>query len=698
MSDHLDDRDQRCDYAEVFVCLIEQAFRMRRIAHEKTLERQNTSEVCGALLARQVTLAKHLAYTPSFWSIHVAPLILRCMTDININLAWISQEAEPRSKQFIGYGLGQAKLNLEHRRAMTATEGTDNDYSGYIDAMESWISMQRIEELVDVNLASWSGKSTRQMARESNCEELYEFEYLPMTKLSHIDWMSIFRLHPISFEGYDPEYKHHQGRALDGVARPNELYLATKMMIQTFDWYDAATGYSMKDTLRLKRFRDHIRLIDISEIKESFSNRFTVEPISGNDEKDFQYKLGQFLGVIRKKTISGIQLRASRIRDTFHEPDVKAVLVPILDRMTCLMDYCIGVPSAWNAHIAPITLRALAEMMLLIVWLFSDLIQRSRQFIDASILQAHNDVSCLEKALNKRAFSSDVPTMRDILKSRIQSLERLFPRERNKNGLPDLRTMAKSGGYLDYYRLEISEWSACVHSSWHHVGFYNLLYCKNALHKFHRLPVVAPLKCDLRYLRSAMKCCQNTLDFIDSIPIFTQYQRECSLLEIFDRGMKSFQTVDSRGSDELDSLLQYLAESPSVHPIKGASQRISEQLEWMCAAATRGDSEAQFLLAQAHWNGFLSDSDSSEAVRLLIQAAVQGHVYAQFHLARIHALGPEEYRDLGKALVWLIRIMTLADVDAELEDKVIALRMEVASKLSVEQLSKARERALSDAI
>jgi len=698
MSDHLDDRDQRWDYAEVFVRLIEQAFCLRRNAHEKTLEHQNTSEVCGALLARQVTLAKHLAYTPSFWTIHVAPLILRCMTDININLAWISRDAEPRSKQFIRYGLDQAKLNLKHRRSMTAAEGTDNDYSRYIDAMESWIAMQRIEELVDVNLASWSGKSTRQMAREANCEELYEFDYLPMTKLSHIDWMSIFTLHPISFEGYDSELNHHQGRTSDSMTRPNELYLATKMMIQTFDWYDSAMDLSMNDRLQLKRFRDHIRPMDTAEIRESFSNHFTVQSVPGIDENDFQHELGQFLGVIREKTISGIQLRTSRIRDTFREPDIKAVLVPILDRMTCLMDYCIGVPSAWNAHIAPITLRALAEMMLLIVWIFSDLLQRSRQFIDASILQAHNDVSCLEKALDERTFSSDVPILRDILKSRIESLERLFPRDRNKKHLPDLRTMAKSGGYLDYYRLEISEWSACVHSSWHHVGFYNLVYCKNALHRFHRLPVVAPLKCDLRYLRSAMTCCQKTLDFIDSIPSFTQFQRELSLLEIFDHGMKSFQTVDSRGSDELDSLLQYLAESPSVHPIKGASQRISEQLEWMCAAATRGDSEAQFLLAQAHWNGFLSDSDSSEAVRLLIQAAVQGHVYAQFHLARIHALGPEEYRDLGKAVVWLIRIMTFADVDAELEDKVIALRMEVASKLSVEQLSKARERALSDAI
>jgi hypothetical protein len=46
-------------------------------------------EVVGALMARQVTLAKYLASNPSMWNWDLATLFFRPMTEVYLNLAWI---------------------------------------------------------------------------------------------------------------------------------------------------------------------------------------------------------------------------------------------------------------------------------------------------------------------------------------------------------------------------------------------------------------------------------------------------------------------------------------------------------------------------------------------------------------------------------------------------------------------------------
>ena len=45
---------------------------------------KHTHEAIGGLLSRQATLSIELAKAPSMWNGHIAPLILRCMTDVYI--------------------------------------------------------------------------------------------------------------------------------------------------------------------------------------------------------------------------------------------------------------------------------------------------------------------------------------------------------------------------------------------------------------------------------------------------------------------------------------------------------------------------------------------------------------------------------------------------------------------------------------
>src|SRR5436190_1109910 len=72
-------------------------------------ERLEVHELVGALVARQVALAKYLSQNFSLWNWDVAPLFLRPMTEVYLNLAWILADPDKRARTFILHGLGQMK-------------------------------------------------------------------------------------------------------------------------------------------------------------------------------------------------------------------------------------------------------------------------------------------------------------------------------------------------------------------------------------------------------------------------------------------------------------------------------------------------------------------------------------------------------------------------------------------------------------
>nr|WP_292655695.1 DUF5677 domain-containing protein [Nitratifractor sp.] len=98
-------------------------------------------EVIGGLLARQATLTIQLAENPGIWNGHIAPLILRSMTDAHITLAWIMvEDFKTRAKQYINYGLGQEKKLIDHLK----NESDENeDLEELIRIKEKWLETQK---------------------------------------------------------------------------------------------------------------------------------------------------------------------------------------------------------------------------------------------------------------------------------------------------------------------------------------------------------------------------------------------------------------------------------------------------------------------------------------------------------------------------------------------------------------------------
>jgi hypothetical protein len=224
---------------ERFVTRAREEFDDRLTQWPTDLARQEVHEVVGALIARQVTLASELASSPGIWNDSVAPLVLRAMADVYITVAWIMKNPVDRSRMFIHFGLGQAKLQLEHRKAELSTRDPEPREQEYIKTLEAWINRRRYIFLTDVNLGSWSGVSTRQMAEEAGCLDFYNYVYTPFSACAHSTWqhVAIFNLK----ECCNPLHRFHSVPAIpESALDPHYAYLGARYLQKTFAAFDSA--------------------------------------------------------------------------------------------------------------------------------------------------------------------------------------------------------------------------------------------------------------------------------------------------------------------------------------------------------------------------------------------------------------------------------------------------------------------------
>jgi hypothetical protein len=194
-------------------------------------------EVIGALMARQVTLATQLAFSPGTWNAHIAPIILRSMADVHINLAWILRDPLERSRKFIFYGLGQYKLLLEHRKAILAEKNEDPAQDPFVVTAEAWLNAQRFDFLTEVDVGSWSEVTVREMAEKAGCLDSYRYAYAPFSAATHSMWHHISRLNLRICE--NPLHRYHK-MPLDPdlSSDPDYLYRAAKCVEKSFKLFD----------------------------------------------------------------------------------------------------------------------------------------------------------------------------------------------------------------------------------------------------------------------------------------------------------------------------------------------------------------------------------------------------------------------------------------------------------------------------
>lgn len=201
------------------------------------LMRPELHEVVGALLARQVTLATQIARSPGIWNGHIAPVLLRTMTDVHINLAWILKDPGERTRKFVLYGLGQQKLIMEHRRAHLQSLGRNPEDDPDIASHERWLNSQRFSFLTEVNVGNWSGMAVREMAEAADCLDLYHLAYTPLSAATHSAWHHVSRYNLQNCE--NPLHRFHQV-PMDREFHPDcdYLCLAAKYLDKSLTLFD----------------------------------------------------------------------------------------------------------------------------------------------------------------------------------------------------------------------------------------------------------------------------------------------------------------------------------------------------------------------------------------------------------------------------------------------------------------------------
>ena len=155
----------------------------------KNLMENDVYEVVSGILSRQSSLAMQLALNMNIWNEEIAPIILRSMADNHINLAWILIKPKEHSEKFILHGLGQLKLQLEHRKNNLPENNPEMEE--LLVKEEEFLNSQQYTFLTDVNLGSWSGLNTRKMAQEANLIDFYNYVYQPFSNCTHSTWAHI---------------------------------------------------------------------------------------------------------------------------------------------------------------------------------------------------------------------------------------------------------------------------------------------------------------------------------------------------------------------------------------------------------------------------------------------------------------------------------------------------------------------------
>lgn len=225
------------DFLSSYCSIVVEGFEARWNAHTPEIYKNEISEAIWGLTSRQTTLALEMARNPGIWNPHIAPTILRVMTDVHITLAWIVGNPEERSREYIRFGLGQEKLYLQYlqNEADQIPKGElDQPLEQIIEMRKAWLNSQLMEWAIEINVGSWSGKSAREMAQEAGCESLYKFAYVPFSGAAHSMWqhVGIYNVAPCQ----NPLHKNHRMPVLTEFGlHPDFLYRSAKYVSRTYE-------------------------------------------------------------------------------------------------------------------------------------------------------------------------------------------------------------------------------------------------------------------------------------------------------------------------------------------------------------------------------------------------------------------------------------------------------------------------------
>ena len=195
----------------------------------------------------------------------------------------------------------------------------------------------------------------------------------------------------------------------------------------------------------------------------------------------------------------GLYERWDKLPIELYDSETYEAIGGLLARQTTLSIQFMTAPSIWNAHMAPIIMRCMMDALITIQWILRDPSARAKKYVLYGLGQQKLYIENM-----KAREDHDAPEIAASIDSEaawLNSQRRDFLTEVNVGRWPDLSTrdMAKDCGLDVLYKFAYTPFSGVAHNMWHHISRFNLKFCRNPLHNFHKVPTIAPCPIELEY-------------------------------------------------------------------------------------------------------------------------------------------------------------------------------------------------------
>ncbi len=180
---------------------------------------------------------------------------------------------------------------------------------------------------------------------------------------------------------------------------------------------------------------------------------------------------------------------------------IHEVVGGLLARQATLAGEFASNPSLWNDHTAPLFLRSMVENCITIAWILKEPEERASQFMAYGLGQDNLLLEHAKEDLREAGVDPDKDPEIETWERWLNSQRYTFLTEVNVGSWgPNLRDMAHEVKLAALYRNDYARWSGGTHSMWHHIARFNIQYCNNSLHGYHRIPLIAQLPPDPKLL------------------------------------------------------------------------------------------------------------------------------------------------------------------------------------------------------
>ena len=227
---------------------------------------------------------------------------------------------------------------------------------------------------------------------------------------------------------------------------------------------------------------------------------------------------------------------------------IHEVVGGLLARQATLASELASNPSIWNAHSAPLFLRSMVENCITIAWILKAPEERTKLFIAYGLGQENLLLEQAKAGLRERGADPDRDPAIETWEQWLNGQRYTFLTEVNIGGWgPNLREMAEEVGLIHLHRQDYAQWSSTTHSMWHHIVRFNIQYCTNPLHGYHRVPTIP-------HLASAPELLQRAAEYVDvAIRSFDEatgtYVGDLSAVEVLDRELQKIPDPPDHYSD-----------------------------------------------------------------------------------------------------------------------------------------------------